>query len=101
LETLLIHIPRLYEKRNLILKDYISFDHIREVDEYGGHRIAVETFMMPDTQGLVANYETNVLTVLKSGESKFVNELLARKVAMDPLEITFIMKPHSKRNSSN
>lgn len=101
METLLLHIPKLYEKRNLILKDYTSIDHIREVDEYGGLRIAAETFMMPDTQGLVANYNTNVLTVFKSGESRFLNVLMTRKIAMEPLEVTFEMKPNSKRKSSN
>lgn len=101
METLLLHIPKLYEKRNLILKDYASIDHIREVDDYGGSRIAAETFMMPDTQGLVANYDTNVLTVFKSGESKFLNELLTRKTAMEPIEVTFQMLPNSKRKSSN
>lgn len=101
METLILHIPRVYEKRNLLMGDYTSIDHVYKEDGNGGGFIAAETFMAPepDFQTIVVNYQSNEVTLFKDRESRFINQLLKRKIPFEPVEISFRIKPkNNKRN---
>ncbi|MFC5604853.1 hypothetical protein [Sporosarcina koreensis] len=102
METLLLHIPRVYEKRNLLLADYTSIDHIFAEDGNGGGFIAAETFMAPepDAQAIVVNYRSDEVTLFNDKESKFIKQLLARKIPFEPVENHFIMRPNKMNHQS-
>lgn len=100
METLILHIPKSYEKRYLLMEDYTSIDNIYMEDKNGGGFIAAETFMTPepDAQAIVVNYQSNEVTLFKDKNSKFINQLLKRKIPFEPVEISFEMKPRRKKN---
>lgn len=102
METLLLHIPKVYEKRYLLLEDYSSIDHIYVEDGKGGGFIAAETFMTPepDSQAVVANYQSDEVTVFKDKESKFISQLLKRKIPFEPVQTQFVLSANKKNHQS-
>lgn len=102
MEQLELHIPKVYEKRYLLLEDYQSIDHIYMEDENGDGFIAAETFMAPepDTQSVVVNYQSDEATLFLDKESKFLNQLLARKIPFEPVKTQFFMEPKEKNHQS-
>ncbi|MCM3636507.1 hypothetical protein M3152_02155 [Sporosarcina luteola] len=102
METLILHIPKVYERRNLLMGDYTSIDHIYVEDGKGGGFIAAETFMTPEpkSEAIVVNYQSDEVTFFNDKESKFINQLLKRKIPFEPLEIRFVMEPNKKNHQS-
>ncbi|MCM3709252.1 hypothetical protein [Sporosarcina luteola] len=102
METLLLHIPKVYEKRNLLMGDYTSIDHVYVEDGNGGGFISAETFMAPEpnSEAIVVNYLSDEVTFFNDKDSKFINQLLKRKIPFEPLEIQFIMRPSKKNHQS-
>ncbi|MGG0670181.1 hypothetical protein [Sporosarcina koreensis] len=102
METLLLHIPKVYEKRYLLLEDYSSIDHIYVEDGKGGGFIAAETFMTPepDSQAVVVNYQSDEVTIFKDKESKFINQLLKRKIPFEPVQTQFVLSTNKKNHQS-
>lgn len=104
METLLVHIPRVYEKRYLLLEDYTSIDHIfvEDGNGNGGGFIAAETFMTPepDSQAIVVNYQSDEVTLFKDKESKFITQLLKRNIPFEPLETQFVLESNKKNHQS-
>ncbi|MCM3744145.1 hypothetical protein M3193_08320 [Sporosarcina luteola] len=102
METLLLHIPKVYEKRNLLIRDYISIDHAYLENGNGGGFIAAETFMTlgHDSEAIVVNYQTDEVTFFNGKDSKFINQLLKRKIPFEPLAIQFIMRSNKKNHQS-
>lgn len=100
--TLIVHIPKVYEKRNLLMEDHTSIDHIYMEDGNGGGFIAAETFMTPepDCQAIVVNYQSDEVTFFKDKESKFINQLLKRKIPFEPVEAQFMMEPNKRNHQS-
>src|SRR3954449_10666909 len=99
LSNLVVHIPKLYEKRNHIMKNCVSVERIREEDENGVPYVVVEAFEMPGQESLVANYKTNLVTFYTGRKSKYIEELLARRIAMQPLEMSLVLDMPKKRKS--
>ncbi|MFS0690442.1 hypothetical protein AB1K89_14505 [Sporosarcina sp. 179-K 8C2 HS] len=102
MEQLMLHVPKVYEKRYLLLEDYTSIDHIYVEDGNGGGFIAVETFMLPEpeTQSVVVNYQSDEVTLFLDKESKFLNQLQRRKIPFEPVHTQFFLHPKEKNHQS-
>ncbi|WP_432363737.1 hypothetical protein [Sporosarcina sp. UB5] len=96
METLILRVPKLYEKRNLMLEGHDSTDHIFVDDENGGF-IAAESFISEDAEALVANYQSDELMMFKNGESDLIKRMLKRKVIIEPVETHFMMRPENRK----
>ena len=97
METLIIHIPQLYEKRHLF-NEKTAWGTIHEKIDSGGF-IAPETFLTHDHKVLIADYKSNELTVLMDGKGKIIQQLQEKKIDFEPREITFLTERPGKSKS--
>ena len=102
MEQLIIHIPKVYDKRYLLLEDYTSIDHIGMKDGNGGETFAAETFMSPepDCEAIVVNYRSDEVTLFNVQDSKFLRQLQKRNIPFEPVENQFVMRPNKKNHQS-
>lgn len=101
METLIIHIPQLYEKRHLFnenMKRNAAWGTIHEKNNSGGF-IAPETFLTSDRKVLIANYKLDELTVLMDGNGKIIQQLLENQIDFEPREIAFLTERPDKSKS--